>query len=479
MSIDPYKGVAGNSGNASGTSAAHALRGSVGSRPTVASQPVVISERYVDGRVPPPNYTDPPPESHFHADPVPTGSVPAINDDVIVETTVIGQRPVLDGADPGGPYAPLGLRWGSFLVFPELIVEWMSSDNANLSSLNARADHAALLAPGVTVRSDWSRHYLEGSISGTRSYYSDLTGINDKELQLNTRGRLDFSRDTNLEATLFYLHTLEGIAENDTPDGAIERTPLNAAGGTLQLTHRTSPVTTTILAGITNQDFDDVALVNGTIANNDDRDYTEFEMTGRLGYEFVPGADGFVEVSGNNRNYNDKIDDNGRETGSSGFQVLAGVAIDPGGKVSGELSAGYARQSPDESTLDDITAIMFNANLLWRVTGLTTVRFDIETEIAETTEPFSAGSVDRLAIVSVRHAFRRHVIGGASFSYLVEDFSGSTLEDQEFTLGLNGEYLISRYAAVTTNYEHTRSRSTAPFSDYVENRFRLGMRLRR
>lgn len=378
-----------------------------------------------------------------------------------------------------GPYEPLGIRMGSFLVFPEIVTGVRFSDNPGLSATNPRSDHASVVEPSLALRSTWSRHSLEGSIRAERSYYSEFSALDDELLAADLRGRLDVARRTKIEAAATHLDTLEAVDAIDAPEGAAERTPLRTTGGTLEASHRFNRLTASLRGRIDENDYGDVRLQDGSIANNDDRDYTERRLTGRLGYVFRPGMAAFVESSVNKREFASRVDDSGIVRGSDGYTAMAGVSLELGGKITGEFAAGYARQRPDATRFGDIAGLIFDAALEWRPTALTTLRLDAGSEIDETTLTDSPGSLNRSATVSLEHAFRRNVIAGVSLGYAVEDFAGIDLVEEDYTLGLTGEYMLSRSVALVGSYEFTESTSTDPGFDYTENRMMLGMRLRR
>lgn len=71
----------------------------------------------------------------------------------------------------------------------------------------------------------------------------------------------------------------------------------------------------------------------------------------------------FVEGSVNTRDFDSLIDDDGIRRGSDGYQAQGGLAINLGGKLTGEIAAGYAVQDPDEVTFEDISGFVFAAGL--------------------------------------------------------------------------------------------------------------------
>ncbi len=377
------------------------------------------------------------------------------------------------------PYDATGIRVGSFLLFPELSVETVFTDNVLQSSTSARSDHAYALSPSLVLRSDWSRHSLEATLAATRSYYDDFQEQDDETYAGALQGRFDVTRRTAIQLDTAYLFDKEEVSSDDTPAGAAERTPFIIRSAEAELRHRFNRLTASLRGRLSDEDYDDVALIGGGTANNDDRDLTEREVTGRLSYEFRPGVAGFIEGSRNERDFDTPIDDNGIRSGSQGYRALTGLTLEFTGKLTGEIAAGFARQTPEETRLEDVSGLIFTAGLEWRATPLTTLRFDATSEIEETTLANSAGALVRRAEISVEHAFRENIIAGIAFGYEMEDFSGSGQQDRDYTAGITGEYLLTPSAALTGSYEFNKSTSSIPGNDYVENEVRLGFRLRR
>lgn len=377
------------------------------------------------------------------------------------------------------PYAALGVRMGSFLLFPELSAESLYDDNLFLSSTNPKGDWALVLTPSLRVQSDWSRHSLTGTVSGVRSYYDRFSTENEKTFSAGFTGRLDIRRSTNLVAAANYSQFLESRSDTDFPSGVTERPMERTRDASLEGNHTFNRVTLTLRGEISQEDYEDGTLIDGSTVNNDDRDFTERRLVGRVAYEFQPGVATFFEGSRNVRDFPQTIDDDGTRNGSSGYDLQGGLSFQLSGKLTGEISAGYTFQTPDDATLSDIDGLILNAALEWQATGLTTVRLNASSDVNETMQAGSAGSIIRSASVSLEHLPRRHITLGASLGYSREEFSGSGNVDEDLELALTGEYNFTRGAALTAAYSHLDSTSSTPNSDYSVNQFRLGVRVRR
>ena len=85
----------------------------------------------------------------------------------------------------------------------------------------------------------------------------------------------------------------------------------------------------------------------------------------RTGYEISPALTPFVEIEIGRRLYDQEID-------SAGFRALvrplaarAGLELDLGEKLSGEISAGWLREDFDDDRLEPLSTPTVNADLKW------------------------------------------------------------------------------------------------------------------
>lgn len=406
------------------------------------------------------------------------GQVNPLNSDA--EITVLEPVPLERAEEEEeDPFAPLGIRVGSFLFYPELIAETVYSDNIFLESANPESDWALEFTPSLIVRSDWNRHSLTGAVSGVRSYHERFETENEETFSAALSGQIDIRRDTNLIVQASYSQNLGDRSDTDFPSDSSERSLERYQDISIEGNHTFNRVQLTLRGEILEEDFDDGTRSDGSIINNDDRDFTERRLTGRAGYEFQPGVVAFAQTSINERNFAEAFDDDGTRSGSSGYDIQGGLSFLLTQTLTGEVSAGYASQTADDPALDDVEGLIFNAGLEWLVSGLTTVRLDASSTVAETTITGSAGSIVRSAGLLLEHRPRRNIVMGASVIFEREEFSGSGGEDDEWQLGVSGEYIFTRSVALIFAYDHLISTSSSPGGDYSEDEVRVGVRVRR
>ncbi len=400
-------------------------------------------------------------------------------DDQVVQAESDNDIAPLDDPDPEtGPYDPLGIRLGSFLLFPEISVENRYTDNVLDSATQRRADRATFVEPSLRIRSNWSRHEVDASVGMVRSFYDEFTSENDDAFDAQFRGRLDIRRRTNLETELSYSTEQESRSDVDFPSGAADRPDETNRSASLALTHRINHVTARIRGQVSDEEFGDVTLLAGGTTDNNERNNVQRELSLRLAYALRPDVSLFVEGSGNDINF-DILPDGEPTRNSTGYEVVGGFSFEVGGKVSGEVGIGYARQFADSSALSGMEKPIVRADLTWRATGLTTVNFAADSQIDGTTVSDSIGSRTQTLDFSVEHLLRRNLILAAGVNIEFEDFAGSEFQQTDVTTTLGVEYLLNRSLALTVDYEHTEFSSTNEGDDYTANQVQVGVRVRR
>ncbi len=378
-----------------------------------------------------------------------------------------------------GPYEPLGLRAGSFRVYPEVTVSGAYMDNVRQTSGPKDADSALELRPSISIRSNWSRHSLEGDVSGRASFHKDFGSEDEREVSSVLRGRLDVTRRTNIEAEASYSLEQQSRGSADAPQNAVENPDVHTRRGAVALNHRFNRLRLRLRGEIEEETYDDADLAGGAVSIESDQDNRADRLSLRASYELDPGlsvfADGLVERS----DYKQASQSDGifRDSDELGFR--AGIIFDNGSKIYGEVAVGYIELRPDDRRLDDIDGVTFDADLNWRPNGLTTFSLNASTEINGTTVAGSAGALTHAANFRVQHALLQHFILSAGLGFSRADYKGSRLTEKTFTAELGAEYIFNREAALVAAYEFEAFDSSAPASDYTSNQVRLGMRLRR
>ncbi|ESR24245.1 outer membrane beta-barrel protein [Lutibaculum baratangense] len=400
-------------------------------------------------------------------------------------TTPAGSAPSQDEADEApqpapaddDPYAPLGIRLGSFLLYPSLTIVGGHSSNIDLAEDPVSGSFYSL-RPELELRSDWSRHELAARLAADTEFDDDgdTTTSLDSELAL----RLDLVRSLVADLRATYNLAPEALSDPDLPADAVERPDVETYGVSASLSDTFGRVGLTGSLSYEAHRYEDARLSDGSLFDNSDRNYDETGARLRASYDVGASVGVFVEGGVNERDYEREVDDNGIRRGSSGYEVLAGLTLARGEVLEGELGIGYQRQTPVDDSLEDVEGLLYRGSLAWRPTALTTLRLQGELRPEETVlEPGASGIRTATLGLSVEHALRRNLLVVATLGAERADYVGVPRLEKSYTAALEVDYAMNRFMSWRAGVGHTRRDSNVDGSDYEETRVEAGVTLRR
>lgn len=369
------------------------------------------------------------------------------------------------------PYAAIGIRIGSFLLFPELSSAVIHADNVFQTSTDRKSDTIGEIIPAARLVSDWSKHSLEASVVARYSYHQEFATEDDSDLDARAKARIDVLRDTDIEFDAGFLRTQQSRGSADFPTGADARPTIETVTGAVTLDQRFNRLFARLRGEVAEQD-------EQGFGSTGDEDYRREAASARLGYELSPALSIFGEGARWRRAHAGPAGD-GFFRDAEGQEFRIGVLLDDEPTWTGQASIGHAEETPDETSLASIDGIVFDAAVIWRPTALTTLTFTAAGDIEPTSQAFSGGALSWSHGVEIRHEFRRYLALLAGVGLTTKDNEGSSLAEDERTAHVGAEYLLSREWALAADWKNTSFGSTEPGASYEANEIRFGVRLRR
>ncbi len=377
------------------------------------------------------------------------------------------------------PWQPRGIRLGSFTVFPQADIGAAGVSNL-FRSKPARADQALELRPTIRAVSNWRTHALELRASAGLSFFDENPREDDRAYMIDARGRLDVTRRTQVSAGLLreVVQESRGSLESRLRGGA--RADVETSEARLQLDHRFNRLSVQLRGAMRERTYEDVAQANGTVLSNRDRNERVSEEAARLTWTFKPTLSAFADAGFNQRRYEAASPVDGIKRDSDGQRYRFGIGFGNTSQVlRGEASIGYGLQTPRDGRLAAVDGMIVDANLAWRVSGLTAVLLRASSDIVETSSLSSSGGITRRGQVEVRHAFLRPLIGSAFAGFSTTSYQGIVINENLTELGLAVEYYLAPEAVLFGRYQHTALRTNAQSGDWDADEVRVGLRVRR
>lgn len=418
-------------------------------------------------------------------DPTVTGMEAAADEDAWLADTALEEIPdgpvragIIDDEDP---YAALGIRFGSFLLYPSIEGYLGHSSNVYSQTIDPVSGGYYRVVPDLIIESDWSRHFLRGRVAADHESFFDYSGETTTAFDSEIEARIDVSSRDLVGFRAAYSITPESRGDPNVPQAVVNPPDSDLAQVEGSYTHRFGRLEMAIRGGIARTTYEDAVLVDGTVVDNSDRDYREYAGALRTSVDIDEGTRAvFLEVGVNRRKYDQQFDDNGVERGSRGYDVLVGVTFEQGEPLSGEVAIGYQNQIQDDPNLPDINGLMIRGSLVWQPTALTTVTLDGSILPEEATlDPTASGARVYSVDLGVSHALRRNLIASAGAGFSESQYIGSARVERDYVVTAGLEYLVSRWLSFKLNASHTRYDSNIPGEDYDETRVEAGIRLQR
>lgn len=377
----------------------------------------------------------------------------------------VAQRPRPD-------YEPLGIAAGSFNLFPSLSFATEYTDNLFRTEENEASDEIFLVSPGLSLRSDWVRHAMTLGATATVARHVEHSSEDWTDFNVYASGRLDVGEGGNATATVAFRRDHES---RGSPDDQNQTEPTVLYVGSLDLagTYALDALAFRGAFSARRRDFRDAGAVN-----NDDRDRNEYTLRGRAAYEWVPGSAAFLEGAIDIRDFDQRVDDNGFERSSDGYELLFGGTFDISGVTFAEIAVGYRRQSFDDPRLKPAAGVSFSGRLVWNPTDLLSVDASIRRLVRETTVSGASSAFASVFKLGADYELRDNLLLNAALAYETEDFEGIDRTDDTLIFDLGARYMIGSLVAIDAGWSYEDRDSDAPGESYAANTLRLSASLR-
>lgn len=373
---------------------------------------------------------------------------------------------------------PLGINFRSFVISPQMGLA--PAYNSNIYKQDSRVaeitDFIFHFSPGVKVGSNWTRHALNFNFSSDLAEYVSHRLENFQDINLSTDGRIDILRNSNISVAHKFSHLHE---DRGSPEQIVAANPTFYDVNDMKISNLLTFNRLSSLLGFDAKryDYDDQTRSDGTVNNNQDRNRWQYEASLRLGYDVIPQYQTFLDLKYVDVSYDNKIDDNGFNRSSHGYEGLAGLKIELTNLLIGEFGVGYKHREYNDDKLSNVNGLVGFADLTWNPTLLTTVSPRISRDINETTQNGVAGILKTSFDIDITHELKRNIILRAGGGYSFSDYQGfnpaiATADrvDNVYTGQFGVKYMLSRYVYTDLTYTYTsRSASNADLANYDQH----------
>jgi hypothetical protein len=319
-------------------------------------------------------------------------------------------------------YEPAGMAIGSFVLHPQATFGTLLDSNVYATEADKKADVAAVLQLGASLKSDWSRHELALRVDTDQRRYASQLRRNQNGWDLQPSAKVELGRHVVL--------SFEGRAGRyyESPFG----NDLSPDAQVLSNFFRSSVLTKVVYTGgrlrvtgaydYSNYDFVMLRFPDGRTSSQTFRDRTINRESGQAEYALSPSVAVYVGGAFDQTDYK-VAPTNGSILTSSGGNVLAGISFDISGVIRGLVGAGYSVRNSAEAKEYNVSEPSFQARIDLFPFEMTTVSVSGQRLIVDS----GLGSVpiaDTRLAVEVDQSLRENLVLRVSGAVVQQKFFG-------------------------------------------------------
>jgi hypothetical protein len=368
-----------------------------------------------------------------------------------------------------GPYEPLGIRAGSFLIFPSLTLTEQYDDNVFADPHDTKDDFVTIVQPRVQAQSNWSRHSLNVSAGGNIGFHVNETDNDYQDAFIQSAGRLDITRDNYLNGTVNLARVHQGRDDPENDPNRQDTTEIYQYGTTLSYTHVFNRLNVTVNGGVARDDY--------APSDESDRDQNAYIAGLRTGYFLSPRINTYIYGDYQVTKRDQRVDSGGVERDSKSWEAGVGAAVTLTDLITSDVQVGYTRQTYAEGSFSDNQGVGYALDLTWTPTLLTTVRATGSGDFRPTSSEGSDAEANFRSTLgaSVDHELLRNVHLGAHVNYIRDDFSGPSRTDNGVAVGGGVTYFLNRNLSVDAGYTYQQRWSDVPDDEFSRNLVMVGI----
>ncbi len=380
------------------------------------------------------------------------------------------------------PYAALGIRLGTFDLFPTLEQSIGYTTNADYTQNGDKAGFSETTA-GLRLQSDWSRHSFSAELGAT--YQRFFSGEAEALPTANADAalRLDIGSQHAFTLRGGYDFTTESADSSNLATGSTatiaSRPAVEGVTGSAEIARTEGKLRYSLRGSLDKTLYEDADLSDGTILLQADRNNLLAMGTIRLSYQISPAVTPFVEGSFGKRIYDLKVDGNGNRRDSNLYALRGGLELNFGEKLNGQFAVGYTAEDFKDASISTLKALTLDGSINWSPVRLTTVTATASTSLSPSATIDDNGSVIYTANLGISRQVRPQLTLDANLTGTIQDYDSTGRRD--VTLGANAGYTywFNRFVAATGRVSYQNVESTTAGSSYDVGTVRFGLRLQR
>ena len=366
------------------------------------------------------------------------------------------------------------IKFGSFLVWPNLTLEQEYNDNVFASDQNTQSDFATVLRPSIIVKKDVRRHEFVLSLNSEIRRYLDLETEEIENYQADFEANFEVQSGTNIPLVLSYSDGhIRRTAQRRSSFDDIPISPLRVQSYSIEtgINHKPNRLGLSLLGSFRATDLENTTLQNGNFSLRSNRNLNAYTLTGRASYETSTNFEPYIETTLGRDIFVNELP-GARTRNNHYFRTLFGSSFNYKGLVYGFAGLGGELRRFDDSDVDDSVGLSFDSQISWEPQVKTKIDLDLSRQRFEANEVV-AGITETQSGLQLTHELRRNLFARLTGRFDVDEFEEVNRTDKTISTGISLHYISGPRLQIGANYNFVTRNSTLSGIDLNNNIFML------
>ncbi|QYE35058.1 outer membrane beta-barrel protein [Polymorphobacter sp. PAMC 29334] len=351
------------------------------------------------------------------------------------------ERPELDA---------LGIPAGGFRIYPSLTVGTIYDTNV-FDRATGTGDGFLQIGPKITVQSGWSQNFLRFTGDAEIERFARIHSENNERYGVDALARVDVTHNMVVELDALFGRRAETRGSSGDVVAGSRPIIFYDAGGHISLTTTAGAVTAKGRLDLDDYRYND-AQVGNQFFSQRYRDHRATTALVELSFPLTPAISAVTSASFNDSSYTNTLPGLA-PLDSNGFTTLAGVRFGVSSVTTGQITAGYLRQSYRAAVFPTIEGVNYDARIVWNPTTLLAITATANRSIEPSPIANVAGIVADGAGAKADYEVLRNLLVNLRADYLREAYRGSDRRDRRVSAGAGIRYMINRTLQLGVQYD--------------------------